>query len=172
MPMPYRYLLAILALLSASALADPPREAGWLQSIRLEPHRVRLTAKLDTGAKSSSLHANDLERYSENGIERVRFSLFKDHGEQDGAKLTYDLPVERLVRIKRGDGLPPDERVTVELSFCLDGEIMQAEFSLDDRAEFNYPVLLGRSFLAGRFVVNPAEKFVFGYDCPSKKDSD
>jgi hypothetical protein len=148
------------------------REAGWLQSIRLEPYRVRVTAKLDTGAKSSAVHALDVERFERAGVERVRFSLFTDHTEQAGDKLTYDLPIEGKVRIKRAPGKPLEERVTVRLSFCLDGELMDAEFSLDNRANLNYPVLLGREFLREHFVVNSAETFVLPYDCPSSKSPD
>lgn len=169
-----RYWLRLLSLTLVPLVgnAGEIREAGWLQSIRLEPHRVRITAKLDTGAKSSSLHASEVERFTRNGIDRVRFSLFKEHAEQDGPKLTYDLPVKRIVKIKRNPGMPPEERVTVELSFCLDGEVMTSEFSLDNRVNLNYPALLGRTFMADRFVVDPSKTFVFGYDCPSEKTLD
>ncbi len=142
------------------------REAGWLQSVRLEPHRVRLTAKLDTGAKSNAMHARDLELFTQAGVRRVRFSLFDEHVEQSGTKLTYDLPVKRTIRVKRRGDLPSDERVTVQMSFCLDGKVEQAELGLYDRSNFNYPILLGRKFLAGRFVVNAAETFMLGYACP------
>ncbi|MBK1705269.1 ATP-dependent zinc protease [Halochromatium glycolicum] len=182
--MPLPSILAALILFSVTAAAtekpalgeavrdDGLREAGWLQSIRLEPHRVRITAKLDTGAKSSAIHAAELERFERNGVERVRFSLYKDHTEQDGPKLTYDLPIEDRVRIKHRDGSALEERVTVRLSFCIDGELMEAEFGLDDRTHFNYPVLLGRDFLRKRFVIDPARTFVFRYDCPSGQNAD
>jgi hypothetical protein len=182
--MPY-LRLALLLFLPIVVFADDPkpvpetpqrddglREAGWLQSIRLEPYRVRVTAKLDTGAKSSAIHAADVERFERGGVERVRFSLYKDHTEQDGAKLTYDLPIVGEVRIKRSAGKPPEERIMVRLSFCIDGEVMDGEFSLDNRSNFNYPVLLGREFLQDHFVVNSAKKFVYPYDCPSSKDAD
>ncbi len=151
--------------------ADSPapeglREAGWLQSIRLEPYRVRVTAKLDTGAKSSAIHATDIERFERGGVERVRFSLFQDHTKQAGDKLTYDLPIAGKVRIKRSPGKPLQERVTVRLSFCIAGEVMDAEFSLDNRANLNYPVLLGREFLREHFLVNSAETFMLPFDCP------
>ena len=158
--------------LGTAVREDGLREAGWLQSIRLEPHRVRVTAKLDTGAKSSAIHAVDVERFERNGIERVRFSLYKDHTEQSGPKLTYDLPIEDVVQIKGKDAESLDQRWTVKLSFCIDGEVMEALFSLDDRAHFNYPVLLGRDFLRKRFVVNPAKTFVFRYACPSDEGDD
>jgi hypothetical protein len=163
-------LISILGLLPMLAGAGELREAGWLQSIRLEPHRVRVTAKLDTGAKSSALHAIDVERFERGGVERVRFSLYKDHTEQSGPKLTYDLPVEGEVRIKRSPGKPPEERIKVKLAFCIDGELMDGEFSLDDRSNLNYPVLLGRDFLKHHFTVNSAETFVFRYDCPTRSD--
>lgn len=162
-------VVVIVGLLpSAPAVAEkaPPREAGWLQSVRLEPHRLRMRAKLDTGAKSNALHARDIELFTQAGVRRVRFHLFEDHVEQSGKKLIYDLPVKRTVRVKRRGDLPSDERVTVSVSFCLDGELERAEFSLYDRSNFNYAILLGRSFLAGRFLVNSAETFVLGSDCP------
>jgi len=150
---------------------DGLREAGWLQSVRLEPYGVRVTAKLDTGAKSSAIHAVDVERFERNGRKRVRFSLYQDHTAQSGTKLTYDLPIAGEVRIKRSPGKPPEERLTVKLSFCVDGEVMEGKFSLDNRANLNYPVLLGREFLKDHFVVNPGKTFVFGYDCPAGKDA-
>jgi hypothetical protein len=153
-------------MVSVAAGDDALRVAGWLQSVRLEPHRVRLTAKLDTGAKSNALHALDLERFTQAGVKRVRFSLYEEHVEQSGNKLTYDLPVKRTIRVKRRGELPSDERITVQMSFCLDGKIEQAEFGLYDRSNFNYPILLGRKFLAGRFLVDSAETFMLGYDCP------
>lgn len=151
---------------SAQGEAPALREAGWLQSIRLEPHGVRVTAKLDTGAKSSAIHATDVELFERGGVERVKFSLFQKHTDQDGTKITYDLPIAGKVRIKRAAEKVTDDRITVRLSFCIDGELMDAEFSLDDRSNLNYPVLLGREFLAQHFLVNSAKTFVFGHDCP------
>ena len=49
---------------------------------------------------------------------------------------------------------------------------MEATFSLDDRSNLNYPVLLGREFLQDHFVVNAGKTFVFRYDCPSGKGAD
>ncbi len=158
------------AVVNAGDVSGPVlREAGWLQSIRLEPYRVRVTAKLDTGAKSSALHATEVERFERAGVERVRFSLFTDHTEQAGDKLTYDLPIVGQVRVKRSPGKPPAERVIVRLSFCIDGEVLEDDFSLDNRANRNYPVLLGRAFLRDHFLVNAAKTFVLPYDCPSDK---
>jgi hypothetical protein len=155
-----------------SAQGDAPalREAGWLQSIRLEPHRVRVTAKLDTGAKSSAIHAVDVERFERGGVERVKFSLFQKHTDQDGTKITYDLPIVGKVRIKRAAEKVTDERITVRLSFCIDGELMDAKFSLDDRSNLNYPVLLGREFLKEHFLVDSSKTFVFPSECPAASD--
>lgn len=164
-------LMLTLGLVPILSGAGELREAGWLQSIRLEPHRVRVTAKLDTGAKSSALHAIEVKRFERGGVERVSFSLYKNHTEQSGPKLTYDLPIEGEVRIKRSPGKPPEERIKVKLTFCIDGEPMDAEFSLDDRSNLNYPVLLGRDFLEHHFTVNSAKTFVFRYDCPPRPDT-
>ena len=73
---------------------------GWLQSVRLLPSEMRLTAKLDTGAKSSALHATDIELYDDDqGDSRVRFVVpveKKIDGESVVERLSYDKPVIRL----------------------------------------------------------------------------
>mgnify|MGYP000256461699 CR=1 FL=1 len=141
-----------------------PTTLGWLQSVRLLPHKVRLTAKLDTGAKTSSLHALNIEMFDKNRIEYVRFTLplKKD---SDQSQVVFELPLVKETRVKRHSSDNAVVRPVVELDFCIDGNVHSALFSLDDRSNFNYPVLLGRRFLASRFVVDPAQTFIKRYHC-------
>ena len=70
---------AIMAASDRTQLAKPEAESqhrvimGWLESIFIRPWNLRLTAKLDTGAKTSSLHADKIEHFSKNGEDWVRF---------------------------------------------------------------------------------------------------
>ena len=72
--------------------------------------------------------------------------------------VTLLIPIAALViyrvLIKRHDG-DSQRRSVVSLTFCLGGHQREVEFSLIDRSEFEYPVLLGRSALAGIAVVDP-----------------
>ena len=140
---------------------------GWLQSIRLLPETMRLTAKLDTGAKGSAIHAVDIVAYSKNGQEYVDFSIPVEK-KSGNITLQYSLPVIKQSKIKQHDRDNPDTRFVVELKFCIGGGLYSAPFSLDDREKFNYPVLLGREFLQNYFVVDPAQTFVAKYHCPDQ----
>ena len=137
---------------------------GWLESIFIRPWNRRLTAKLDTGAKSSSLHADKIEHFTKNGEDWVRFDL----GDIEDKKLppiTVEKPLLRTVNIKcKGDDCQPSKRDVVLLSLCKNGKEYDAEFNLVDRSNFNYPVLLGRSFLKNVALVDASETFLFKSD--------
>ena len=169
-------LLAFTWTNAVTAMADSDAEnrekvvLGWLQSVRLLPSEMRLTAKLDTGAKSSALHATDIELYDDDqGDSRVRFVVpveKKIDGESVVERLSYDKPVVRKSKVKRHQQKHLDIRPVVEMEFCLDSQLYRAQFSLDDRSKFNYPMLLGRRFLQEHFVVDPSQTFVKRYRCP------
>jgi len=68
------------------------------------------------------------------------------------------------VRIKDHDDAS-DRRAVVELELCIDGRTERTQFTLADRSRFLYPVLLGRRFLGGRFVVDPGQTFLTSSTC-------
>jgi hypothetical protein len=154
-------LTAWLAL-GASASGSPP-VMGWLERIRLEPLGHTLVAKLDTGADTSSLHAREIERFERDGEEWVRFVLDVEESEEI-RRYRVSRPVVRNVRIIRAER-PPDRRPVIEMSFCLDGERHDAQFTLRDRSNFTTPVLLGRRFLSGAAIVDPARRRLASAEC-------
>ena len=161
--------VGLLLLATPPAFAAPgdaqPEVLGWLQSIALMPYEARLTAKLDTGAKTSAMHAENVKMFKRQFKHYVGFTVpvKRNKVEQD---IYFELPVLRHSRVKSAARNETEVRPVVELSFCIDGRLFSAPFSLDDRSNFNYPVLLGRDFLATGFVVDPAQKFVKRYRCP------
>ncbi len=181
-PLALNSLLALTPLLALTlllALATSPAAAagkagtashgdkivlGWLQSIRLLPHKLRLTAKLDTGAKSNVMHAKSIELFQQGGREWARFVVPVEK-KKETIELTFELPVVDTSRVKQHNSKALDERYVVEMEFCIDGEVYKSEFSLDNREKFNYPVLLGRDFLRRHFIVDPAKTFVKRYHC-------
>ena len=151
---------------AAKTLAAPKQKLvmGWLESIFIKPWNRRLTAKLDTGAKTSSLHADNIEHFSKAGEDWVRFNL-GDIEDNRLAPIRVEKPLVRTVNIKcRGDDCQPSKRDVVVLTVCKNGRDFEAEFNLVDRSNFNYPVLLGRSFLKGVALVDAEETFLFKAD--------
>lgn len=134
---------------------------GWLESIYLRPWSRRLTAKLDTGAKSSSVHADEIEHFSRDGEDWVRFKV-GDIEDKRLPLITVERPLIRTVNIKcKGEDCQPSKRDVVRLTICKNGKEYEAEFNLVDRSNFNYPVLLGRSFLKGVALVDAEQTFIF-----------
>jgi hypothetical protein len=157
-------MLLAMPLCAAGQAASPPRQVmGWLERIVLLPWGVRVKAKLDTGAKTSSLDAQQLAVYDNDGERWVRFVL-PVAGKKKAEKRIVQLPLVREVAIKR-HGQPSAKRPVVSLSFCLAGRRQVAEFSLVDRGHYNYPVLLGRRFLKNVAIVDPAAKYLTDASC-------
>jgi hypothetical protein len=144
---------ALALALAGSAVAAEPDIFGWAEPVVLVEAGFQLEAKLDTGAETSSLDAVDIRRFRRKGKSWVRFSV-EDHDK--GELVRLERPLLRRVSIKRHEG-KSQRRPVVSLTVCLGVHRRKVEFSLIDRSEFVYPVLLGRSALAGIAIVDPDE---------------
>lgn len=132
-----------------SGLGAEPKRAGWTEPLRLLDLNVEMTAKLDTGAKTSAIGGHDQERFELGGEEWISFSLTTP----EGAAVRIERPIVRSVKIKRS-GVEPESRPVVSLAICVAGITREAQFTVTDRRDMAFPVLLGRRFLAGQLVVD------------------
>ncbi|MEL6353044.1 MAG: RimK/LysX family protein [Cyanobacteria bacterium J06627_28] len=150
--------LVIVGIRSATAndTTAAVRTAGWAENLVMTGVEQSVPAKLDTGATTTSINAEVLEK-PDDDVESGGFVTF-NFVDTDGNKTLYERPLSRWVEIK-GDGRRP----VVEMSFCLDGEFIEGEVSLAERDEFDYAVLFGRNLLKqARFAVDSAQTFVTG----------
>lgn len=156
--------IAFLLVVSAPGLtmAQPDKlTLGWVEEVVISRSAFTMNAKLDTGADTSSLDAQDIERFERGGDPWVRFTL---SGNNSGESATLERPLERDVLIKRHRG-PSQRRPVVRVPVCLGPHLMDIEVSLIDRSHFNYPVLIGRAVLEGVAVVDTARAFTHTPDC-------
>jgi len=109
----------------------------------------RVPAKIDTGADSSAIWASALD-VSKSGV--LSFCLFGPSSEfYTGERLeTRDYRV-KVVRSSNGD---EEIRYRVELPLTLGGRTIRANFTLADRSKNNFPILIGRRTLKGKFLVD------------------
>lgn len=141
---------------------------GWVEFVTLEQHGIVAKAKLDSGAMTSSLHAEDIEYFQKDGRQWVRFAFDKKarppkHG-MPGVprqKKIIEAPVKRMVKIKQHT-VDFVERPAVDLEINIGGKRYPVEFTLTNRDAFIYPVLLGRRFLQTALIVDPARIHVTG----------
>ncbi len=117
-----------------------------------EPFRARV----DTGATTSSVDAENIQGFERDGREWVSFEIV--HRKSKNV-LRLELPVKRRISIKRQEG-GSEERFVVDLTTRIGGIEMRREFSLADRGDFEYSVLIGRNVLRGMAVVDVAQQNV------------
>ncbi len=154
-----RLAAALCFLLATSAQAEP-RVLGWLEPITVGDAGTRLVAKLDTGAKTSSLDATDIQPFEKNGAAWVRFGI---RPQKKGAPVRIEARIigERKIRSAVGH----DERLVVELPTCIAGTKQRTQFTLSERGGMNYRVILGRRALEGAFAVDSARTLTTEPNC-------
>jgi hypothetical protein len=127
---------------------------GWRERLALPQFGIgQLKAKLDTGARSSSLHVDDLVTFERNGAVWLRFALTL--GPRGRHSVRCEAPaLDR--RAVTDTGGRTTERWFVRSDVLLAGALFPIDISLTDRRHMLFPMLLGRSALLGRFAVDPA----------------
>ncbi len=125
-----------------------------MEKVRIYPENLVIHAKLDTGARNSSLNAPQVQVFKRQGEAWVRF----DVTDRRGKTATLERRLHRITKIRQHDR-PPDFRLVVSLSICLGDTFKVVEVNLRDRSDFNYQMLIGRSFLNEDFVVDSSVKF-------------
>ena len=155
---------ALIVFLGFSYSAAAVGIFGWSEPVELPGAGIRLEAKLDTGADTSSLDATDIRlfRRGENRIVK-----FKVRDPETGEELRLERNFVRSSRIRRHFGDYQLRRV-VELEICLGTNRRKIEVNLIDRSNFSYPMLLGRNALAGIALVDPAISDTSTPNCPEE----
>lgn len=117
-----------------------------------------LKARVDTGALTSSLNAIDLQPFERDGRRWIRFRV-PDQEHPDGGDV-YETRLVRYVRIKQASADGMDRRPVVKLLVRVGELVDETEFTLNNREDMLYPVLLGRSFLRDVAIVDVSRVFV------------
>ena len=138
--------------------------AGWVERISLPELPITVKAKLDSGAKTSSLHATDIEIFKRDDQRWVRFTVALENAAGETIQQTFEKPRKRRVSIKEHEG-DNDSRPVVLMNVCFDGRLHAVQFTLADRSRFIYPVLLGRRFLQKVAVIDPDETYLTQSTC-------
>lgn len=134
-------IVAMLTGLSNVAVAQ--QAYGWVEMVKVQPWGVEAKAKLDTGALTSSMHAEDIERFERDGEDWVRFTV--DLGDAEVGKRIkqrIERPLFREFSVRGAGGR--DKRSVVLMKVCIADTVYEEQFSLRNRDNMNYPILLGR----------------------------
>src|SRR5690606_30921461 len=113
---------------------------------------VKVKAKIDTGAFGCSLHCSEMEIVERDGQKMVRIVPLQRKKEQNNRESFYFQLIEKKV-VKSSIG-KKEVRPVIKLKVGIFGEWRDVEFSLTDRSNMKYPILLGREFLRGKYLVD------------------
>jgi hypothetical protein len=134
---------------------------GWREWVALPELGIdRIKAKVDTGARTSALHAFSVRDFEENGKHRVEFKMHPSQGDSNTViTCKADIKDRRVVRDSGGH---EEKRWVIETPIRVDSECWPIEITLTARDDMLFRMLLGRTALKGRAVVDPSRSFLTG----------
>lgn len=162
-------IISIFLLMLSSNLVHSDSEqnkviSGWIENISITNVPIVVKAKLDTGAKTSSIYAVDIETFDKDGEDWVKFKLKLPNDNDEYQLFGMEKPIVRDVKIKNHNG-KHDHRYVVYLEVCFNEQLKKTQFNLVDRSQYLYPVLLGRKFMKGSVIVDPEKTFLSSNKC-------
>lgn len=133
---------------------------GWREWVAFPELGInRIKAKIDTGARTSTLHALNISVFSaDNGKMKVKFQVYP---EQYNLHYVLDCHGELLdQRLVRNSGGNAEYRYIIKTNLYMAGSIWPIELTLTNRATMGFRLLLGRTALNTKFLVDPCKSFL------------
>lgn len=130
-----------------------------LPQLKLE----NIKAKIDSGAKTSSLHCSYIKQLDE---DTVIFEVL-DKSHKKFRKKRYSLPIQRIAKVRSSNG-SIEERFVILLKTVIFYKEFEVEYTLRNRKKMNFPILLGREFLENDFLIDVNKKYLSYSNKPVK----
>ena len=145
--------------------SDDKLIVGAVEKVLITPPGEILSARIDTGAVTSSLDASDVETFERNGHDWVRFTIINP---KNNKEFTLERRIVRKAKIIQAVTEDVEKRSVVELEVTIGKTTQRAEFTLSDRKHMEYPVLIGRNILMDIMVVDVSRSHIAPNPVPAK----
>ena len=146
---------------SVTAPPDPTTVAGWREWVALPDLDVPwVKAKLDTGARSSAIHAYEIEEFERDGASYASFEIHPwQRSDLDSIRVELPLIDRRVIRSSTGH---EEERLVVATVIRVVGLELTAELTLTNRDEMGFRMLVGREAMRGALLIDPGRSYLGG----------
>ena len=130
---------------------------GWREWVYLPDNaNFAIKAKVDTGARTSALHATNIEEYEENGKSFIRFSL-----NQAGERVDISTNLVKYIKITSSFG-KSEIRPLIRLKIRLGDKAWLTDVTLASRTRMTYPMLIGRNTLMKQHLIHSHKSYLTG----------
>lgn len=153
-------LVAVLAAstITTSAMADdqaaPRKVVGQLETIHVQEADMDFLARIDTGARVTSIHATGIEVAEPNPEKKdnVGKTVTFDVTRADGGSRQISGEIVEVAKVRNAQGV--EYRYVVELTLVWDGDSKKVQVNLRDRSAMTYKLLIGRNWLRDDYLVD------------------
>ncbi|WP_404418916.1 RimK/LysX family protein [Marinospirillum sp.] len=132
---------------------------GRHEWVAFPDHGLLMSARVDSGANTSSMHAINIREFERDGDTWIRFTTqYQAEGEDEAEDIELEAPLVRRVTILQASG--SESRPVVKLRMQLGSLVSDTEFTLTDRGDMSHPTLLGRRFMMDIALIDVSEKYL------------
>ncbi len=132
---------------------------GAVEKVYIEAIQSYFIARVDTGAATSSINAVDMQKFERNGKKWVKFHVSDDETAMQDRQW-IESRIVRHVKIRQANVSRLERRPVIELWVKIGTIHEKAQFTLTDRTQMDYPLLLGREFIQDVAIVDVSKDFI------------